>query len=326
MTDRYTFYISFHDTTKGLDDAQYGQLMKAVNEYAFYGAEPPPDMPPVIKMAFGLIAPVVDTGIKNRNEYLASVERGKKGGAPKGNRNAESKQPRQPKQPPVVWENNPPLNKKTTPETTPETTMSRSRSRSRSRNLNKSGDGDTENNQPPPPLVKKIISEAGRLGFAVDTEKAVEFYNSGIDPSWLESPGSFLELAAERATSGAYREKPRQEQRNLFLDAAIRWENLREEYPDWLADKRREAAAAAERGAREEAEAARRKKIEEAEQAAPSMCEKCGGPLDETLACPVCKVFYVLDESSLRFRAAPMNAFAAERALKKQKERRWPGS
>lgn len=40
MSDKYSFFRSYHDALKGLDDASYGRLVRVFSEYAFNDKEP----------------------------------------------------------------------------------------------------------------------------------------------------------------------------------------------------------------------------------------------------------------------------------------------
>jgi hypothetical protein len=82
-------------------------------------------------------------------------------------------------------------------------------------NIKENGNGNTgfeKTQKPPPQILKTIISESLRLGFIIDQKKAVEIFNSGIDPVWYDGPYSFLALAAEKAKAGKYALKPPDEQ------------------------------------------------------------------------------------------------------------------
>lgn len=69
----FVFYASFHEATKELDDAEYGTLMRAINEYALNDVMP--ELNGMLKMAFILIKPQIDANIERR-------ETGKGGGRP----------------------------------------------------------------------------------------------------------------------------------------------------------------------------------------------------------------------------------------------------
>ena len=74
----YTFQESFHDAMSGLPDLKYGRIMRAINEYALYGIEPP-SLEGIELMVWKLIHPQLE---KSRNKANGRA------GAPKGNQNA----------------------------------------------------------------------------------------------------------------------------------------------------------------------------------------------------------------------------------------------
>lgn len=74
----YTFQENFHDAMSELPDAKYGRIMRAINEYALYGIEPP-SLEGVELMVWKLIHPQLE---KSRNKANGRA------GAPKNNQNA----------------------------------------------------------------------------------------------------------------------------------------------------------------------------------------------------------------------------------------------
>ena len=70
----FIFYASFHEATKELNDAEYGALMRAINEYALNDVIP--ELKGTLKMAFLLIKPQIDANMERR-------ENGKGGGRPR---------------------------------------------------------------------------------------------------------------------------------------------------------------------------------------------------------------------------------------------------
>ncbi|MGP1474125.1 MAG: DUF6291 domain-containing protein [Treponema sp.] len=70
----FIFYASFHEATKELNDAEYGALMRAINEYALNDVIS--ELKGTLKMAFLLIKPQIDANMERR-------ENGKNGGRPK---------------------------------------------------------------------------------------------------------------------------------------------------------------------------------------------------------------------------------------------------
>lgn len=77
----FVFYASFHEATKELDDAEYGTLMRAINEYALNDVMP--ELNGMLKMAFILIKPQIDANIERR-------EIGKGGGRPSLNNDVKN--------------------------------------------------------------------------------------------------------------------------------------------------------------------------------------------------------------------------------------------
>ena len=81
---------SFYEAMKVLPDSDRLLLYDTICEYSLNGVEPT-SLPPIANSLFILMKPNIDS---SNNRYSASVENGKKGGAPKGNQNARKKQPK----------------------------------------------------------------------------------------------------------------------------------------------------------------------------------------------------------------------------------------
>ena len=96
----FVFYKSFYDAVGGLQtNDEKLKMYNTIFEYCLFEIEPKLDG--VLNIIWTLIKPQLDANIKKR-------ENGKKGGAPKGNKNAE----KQPKTTIVDLENNHRLNEK----------------------------------------------------------------------------------------------------------------------------------------------------------------------------------------------------------------------
>ena len=89
MRNSFIFYSSYYDAISELPEDEQGLIYKAIIDYAIAKKEPC-NLTPACRMCFKLIKPTIDAAL---SRYDASVENGKKGGAPKGNSNAQ-KQPR----------------------------------------------------------------------------------------------------------------------------------------------------------------------------------------------------------------------------------------
>jgi hypothetical protein len=88
MRESFVFYSSFYEAIKELPEATQLELYNALCEYSFN--DNLPELSPVAKAIFTVMKPNIDRATAR---YLASVENGRKGGAPKGNSNAR-KQPK----------------------------------------------------------------------------------------------------------------------------------------------------------------------------------------------------------------------------------------
>lgn len=82
------FYKSFFEAIENIPENKQLLLYRALFKYYFYNEEP--QLEDTLKAMFKLMKPNIDNA---SSRYKASVENGKKGGAPKGNQNAR-KQPK----------------------------------------------------------------------------------------------------------------------------------------------------------------------------------------------------------------------------------------
>jgi hypothetical protein len=263
------FYLSYHEAMAELSDEQYGRVSRAINNYELYGKEPV--LTGVEMIIFTMARPTIDSSVNSRIN-------GKKGGAPRGNTNARKTRG-------VKQKNNPPYSDKTTNDNGNDNDNGNVKDKV---NVKDNGDGnmDLKNHSPPPQILQKIISESHRLEFIIDDKKAIEFYNSGIDPAWYNGPYSFLALAAEK-TKEQYPNKSHGQQQNLFNNAVISWKNLRYEYPLWL----KEQKEIAKKNKQE-------KSLQKLKEKMPTRCQ-CGGKLDENLFCKKCHGFYTLNQKTM---------------------------
>lgn len=96
--DTFIAFMEWEDNCEALTDEEFGQLMRAVFKYA-KDAEEPTFSDRTMRTAWKPIQQAIDRANEAyKLQCEANRKNGKKGGAPKGNKNA-SKQPKQPKQP-----------------------------------------------------------------------------------------------------------------------------------------------------------------------------------------------------------------------------------
>ena len=99
----FIFYESFYNAIKAIDDANLKlEAYELIMQYGLYNKKIATSNA-ILKVAFEMIKPVIDNSDKR---YITSVENGKKGGAPKGNKNAQKKQPKTTKKQPPNNQNN----------------------------------------------------------------------------------------------------------------------------------------------------------------------------------------------------------------------------
>lgn len=112
MRESFIFFSSYYEAISELPAEEQGQIYKAIIDYAIACKEPE-GLSTIGKLCFKLISPTIDASI---NRYNACVENGKKGGAPKGNKNASKGTQKQPKNNQNTTENQPVKQPKKQPE------------------------------------------------------------------------------------------------------------------------------------------------------------------------------------------------------------------
>lgn len=101
MADSFVIYRSYVESARKLPENKQLDFYNWLIDFALDGVEPDfsaesPEMRFALDLVFGQIKESVSASIKR---YEACVENGKKGGAPRGNKNAK-KQPKQPEKQP----------------------------------------------------------------------------------------------------------------------------------------------------------------------------------------------------------------------------------
>ena len=66
MAKSYRFYDFFAEAAEGIDNEDYGILMRAINEYVFMGKKPD-YLLGFLKVMFTLMKPYLDKGISDDN-------------------------------------------------------------------------------------------------------------------------------------------------------------------------------------------------------------------------------------------------------------------
>jgi hypothetical protein len=101
------------------------------------------------------------------------------------------------------------------------------------------------------------------------------------DPDWITNNHSIIGFVAEKIRRN-YKAKSPEEQRKLFA-AAFSWENIHEEYTDWLV---------------KQVKADEQRELERLRSAIPKQCPECGADLNGNRKCEKCGGFVAFDDEA----------------------------
>jgi hypothetical protein len=284
MAGKYALYLPFHIITalenEGFSDAEIGVFVRGVIKYHLQGI-PPRFEDRSLNLLFSSHKEEFDHNITKYNDMVEKRrEAGKKGGAPRENRNAAGNRgggsPRG---------NRNAAKRKTlnqAPEVEPEKqTQAKQADIELDIDLDSSstaaaGGGEVVLEKQPKTTttILNFINESKKAGFNLDKKIAGEIITENpIDPAWLEGPFCFTEFAADTVKE-AYSDKAPAEQKRLFI-SAFKWEDLREEYPAWREKREKEDEAKQ----RQEAAETEERRKDEARRNPPETCVHCGAIL-----------------------------------------------
>jgi hypothetical protein len=147
-------------------------------------------------------------------------------------------------------------------------------------------------------IVDMFLRVCKKVGFSLDKKKATEILNAGIDPAWLDDPFTFPEYVAETIQKN-YADKPPEEKRKLFM-ALLTKEDRIDAFPEWRQNKKAEAAAQKEQRRKKAADQECRRKLDELRKAGPQKCGNCGetipAPGSSRGTCTSCGFDFLLNE------------------------------
>jgi hypothetical protein len=132
--------------------------------------------------------------------------------------------------------------------------------------------GQPVNNQPPPNFYKIIKEKVKAAGFYIDEPVARKIAKAVTDQEWFTQHHSIIDFVAEKIRS-IYSEKPEGERKKLFISALTAWDNIKDEYPDWLDVQ---------------IKTDERKALERLRNTPPKACPHCGADMNGT-ECPECQ-------------------------------------
>jgi hypothetical protein len=318
MAGKYALLLPYHLIaaleTEGFSDAEIGAFVRGVIKYHLEGI-PPRFEDRSLNLLFSSSKPEFDNNIaKYESTVHQRSEAGKKGGAPKGNRNAAGNRGG------GAPKGNRNAVKRETFDKDPESEPGnkhkqmlefepKKQTQAKQADIESESDIDSENSgstaaagggevvlekQPETTTIFNLINESQKAGFTLDRKIAGKILaENPVDPVWLSGPFSFVEFAADTVKE-SYPGKSPAEQKRLFI-SSLEWEDLWETYPAWREQRKREAEAK-QRQKADEAEGCRKA---ESRRNRPSVCGHCGAglaPADRS--CPSCGWMRIFDDES----------------------------
>jgi hypothetical protein len=170
------------------------------------------------------------------------------------------------------------------------------------------GDQKSETAKPPPP-IEQIKKESKAQGFFIDAAIARQFQDSGLDPSWLLAPFSFLEFSAEKVRK-KYPDKDPDALKPIFIAAVKSWEDIREAYPEWREKQKM---------VKQKAEC--EKSVSKVRDNPPRKCQ-CGGELNSRLLCQTCGGYYSFEKEKLEYTFFPKQDISISERMNKLHNKR----
>jgi len=143
---------------------------------------------------------------------------------------------------------------------------------------------------PPIPLHNFVKEKVKSHGFYIDDPVVKKIISSIPDKSWFKDKHDIITFVAGKINE-VYSDKPKEERKKLFVSALTKWENIKDEYPDWLNKKIKDDAERALKLLRD---------------TPPKLCPSCKTDLQGTRRCPSCNgfVFFNEDQKEWIFEAA----------------------
>ena len=158
--------------------------------------------------------------------------------------------------------------------------------------------------RPPPKELYIFIKETVKAhGFYIDEPVAKKIAKSIPDPAWFTAEHSIIDLVAEKIND-IYADKPKEERKKLFVSALTKWENIQDEYPDWLNKK---------------IEADKDRALEKLRNTPPPICPHCQTDMGGAERCPNCKGIVLFDDEKMVWQyEKPVDIGSLSEAIKQQ--------
>jgi len=334
MAGKYALYLPYKVldslSSGNVTDSQFREFIMGLAEYDRTGTFPASPTAG-FSMMYELVKSDLDFA-KAKYEDIVEKRRqaGKKGGAPKGNKNAlgnrgggapsgnrnavkdgyldqipeiepekqtQAKQAKQAKQ------------------TEPDNSSQITDNSKQIKDMRSSGSSEVVFSKPPPPQTTTaiLINKCKSLGYSFDNLTAQDILNTGIVSSWLIEPFTYPEYIAE-IIQESYADKPPEQKRKLFR-AILAAEDRIDAFPEWRKNKETEAVAQEEHRQRDAAAQEKRQRIDQARSNKPEVCDHCGNTITidrDFGSCPYCNWDYFFDEEKTEWEFAEHKSLLEE--------------
>ncbi|MDR1250608.1 MAG: DUF6291 domain-containing protein [Treponema sp.] len=322
MAGKYALYLPYHIITaletEGFSDTEIGTFVRGVIKYHLEGT-PPKFEDRSLNLLFSSSKPEFDNNIaKYENTVHERSEAGKKGGAPKGNRNAtgnrgggaprgnqnavkrEDPKPEPENKDKQMLEFEPEKQtqaKQADIESVVELDLGKDIDKDKSSSTAAAGGGEVV--FPKQPTTTTTIfnfqKECEQLGFPITEARARSILKAGLDPAWFTGPGSVPAYIAAYVNN-AYSDKAPDERLKLFL-SALAWEDKQDEYRDFLEKRKKQTGKKAETESERQRKEAKRKATPR-----PTVCGNCGAAMPSNgELCPACNHYAAWDDEQGKY-------------------------
>jgi len=141
--------------------------------------------------------------------------------------------------------------------------------------------GDNFTEKPPPNLYECIKEKTKAHGYYIDDPVIKKIASSLPDSAWVTESHSIIDLAAMKIME-VYPDKTEPERKKLFISALIKWDNLKDEYPEWKKKK---------------TEADDKRTLDKLRNNPPKNCPHCGATMEKWKhSCPSCGGYVSFNE------------------------------
>ena len=126
-------------------------------------------------------------------------------------------------------------------------------------------------------LIKEKVKQHG---YYIDDPVVKKIMKAIADPDWFTCKYNIIAFAAEKIDE-VYSDKPKEERKKLFVSAITKWDNIKDEYPDWFNKKLKADELRA---------------LDKLRNTPPKICPGCNADIEGLRKCPKCKGYIVFSK------------------------------